>query len=101
MNQSRLGLSTRARWWISVGGALLLPFVVTTILMVIDHGTGRGGGDWLFPILSLLFGLACWFVAPMSEIPKLVIAAVYVFLMGVLQFGYAMSFVCGVYRNCP
>lgn len=95
-------MSKPVRWWLSVMGSLLVPFVITTIFLAAAgrSGPSNGAGGILLP-LSVFAGAACLFLSPLKETPKLVVGVAYVFLMAALQVGYALAFVCGVYGSCP
>ena len=83
-------------------GSLLIPFLITSAVLSVGHRYDPNGGDGgLFLLVSVFAGVACWSIAPIRETPKLVVGVAYVFLMGALQLGYAMSFVCGFYGRCP
>ena len=94
---------TWLRVGLSIGCALLGPFVLMSGYLLLTRGTALGfseASDYAALCASVVGGMLPIAVLPMPKWAKVTSAIIYAPLLLAALFGYTFGFVCGVFNNC-
>lgn len=90
------------RWLFIILGAMVLPFVIVTVyLMLAGNGSQRSGSvDIAILILSVTVGVASVASGPIDRLAKLISSIAYIPVMGFVLIDFAFRLMCSLYRDC-
>jgi hypothetical protein len=86
-----------------LAATLSAPIIVISVeLWITRHfNLGSTNWDWIGLALSLIAGLCCLWRLPVSVTKRVWLAIVFIPIITVLLWFYALLFVCGVFGDCP